>query len=345
MKRLARELVNRMADLTSQKAADLAMANAELNQSCIQHTILDLARKKAGAEEEKESSKERSEWAIVIAAGPSLHRKDPVAQILESGYDGTIISADGSLGHCLRSGLVPDYVLTLDPHPRRIVRWFGDPDLASQDEDDYFRRQDLDPHLGIDEAATNRELIQLIDEHGPRIKAVIATSASQRVTERCLEAGMELYWWNPVLDDFDAPNSLTARVYHRNKVPCMVSGGNVGSAAWVFAHAILKKKEIAVVGMDLSYAPGTPLEKTQYYKEIVDIFGERALDAYINVYNSYLKETWFTDPAYYWYRQTFLQMAREADCITFNCTEGGILFGKGVRFIPLREFLASRGYV
>jgi hypothetical protein len=291
----------------------------------------------------KESSKERSEGAIVIAAGPSLHRKDPIAQILETGYDGTIICCDGSLGYCLRSGLVPDYLLTLDPHSTRVVRCFGDPDLASQDEDDYFRRQDVDPYMGIDEVARNRELIQLVNEHGRRIKAVIATSVSQGVTKRCLEAGMELHWWNPLFDDFDAPNSLTARVYHRNKVPCMASGGNVGSAAWVFAHAVLKKKEIAVVGMDFSYAPGTPLEKTQYHKEIVDIFGERTPDVYINVYNRYLKETWFTDPTYYWYRQTFLQMALETDCTTFNCTEGGILFGKRIRFIPLREFLASHG--
>jgi hypothetical protein len=235
-------------------------------------------------------------------------------------------------------------VVTLDPHPTRIVRWFGDPALTSTDEDDYFRRQDLDPHLGAEELTRNRELIELVNKYGPRIKVIISTSASQQVTQRCLGAGMELYWWNPLLDDFDAPDSLTQKVYHLNKVPCLVSGGNGGSAAWVFAHAVLGKKEVALVGMDFGYAPETPREKTQYYKEIADLFGEMAADAYIQVHNPYLKETWYTDPAYYWYRQSFLQMARQANCRTFNCSEGGILFGRGVTFIPLSQFLSSRGY-
>ena len=36
-----------------------------------------------------------------------------------------------------------------------------------------------------------------------------------------------------------------------------------------------------------------------------------------------------------------LEMAKDADCQTFNCTEGGILFGKGVRSMTLDKFLAS----
>ena len=31
----------------------------------------------------------------------------------------------------------------------------------------------------------------------------------------------------------------------------------------------------------------------------------------------------------------------KADCTTFNCTEGGILFGKGINFIPLQEFFST----
>ena len=334
MKKVARDLVSRMAQLTVTRAADQALANAQLNQPYIKRTILDLQNK---------APSDKSASAIVIGAGPSLHRKGSIAQILNSGYKGTIVSADGALGHCLRSGLVPDYVVTLDPHPTRIVRWFGDPELTSVNKDDYFRRQDLDPHLSTDELARNKDLIELVNKHGPKVKHVISTSVSNRITRRCLEAGMELYWWNPLYDDFDDPDSLTRRVYRLNKVPCMATGGNWGSAAWVFTHAVLGKKGIAVVGLDFSYPPGTPLWQTQYYPEIMELFGEKAPDAYIKVQNPYLGETWFSDPAYYWYRQNFLQMAREADCTTFNCTEGGILFGKPVQYVPLVEFLSSHG--
>ena len=322
-----------MPKLTVLRSSAKALENARLNLPYGSRTILDLA--------DRLTPKSPSS-AIVIAAGPSLHRKNPVRTILESGYQGEVIAVDGALAYCLRNGLVPDYVVTLDPHPTRVCRWFGDPELESRQDDDYFRRQEMDPYLGVDERARNKELIDLVNRYGAKIRVIISTSVAPVVTSRCLEAGMELYWWNPIFDDVEDPESMTQRVYRLNKVPCMVSGGNVGSAAWIFAHQVLRKKEVALVGMDLSYAPGTPMEKTQYSKEIQDLFGEKAAEAFIRVYNPYLKETWYADPAYYWYRQTFLQMACQADCVTFNCTEGGILFGNPIRFVPLMKFFTTR---
>lgn len=332
MKQLARELVSRVPELTLQRAGESAMVNARLNKPYIKKTVADLA---------EEVLLDETDSAIVIAAGPSLHLNDPLTQILESSYNGTIICADGALGHCLRNGLVPDYVLTLDPHPTRISRWFGDPDMGPVEEDDYFRRQDLDPHLRLDEVERNRELIEIVDHYGPQIKALVSTSASQRVTKRCVEAGMPVYWWNPLLDDFESADSLTAEIFRSNQVPCLASGGNAGTAAWVVAHAILAKKRVAVVGMDFSYAPGTPLKNTQYYNEILELFGDNTENAFITMRNPHLNQTWYTDPAYYWYRQSFLEMVLLADCETYNCSEGGILFGEGVNFIPLAEFLKA----
>jgi len=322
-----------MPELTATRSLDKAVANVARNQPYVQRTIADLA---PPAGEAVPGS------AIVIAAGPSLHRTRSIARIRESGYDGDLIAVDGALGHCLREGLVPDYVVTLDPLSVRICRWFGDPDLASREDDDYFRRQEMDPYLGRDEAQRNRELIGLVNRHGPSIKAVICTSSTPEVTRRCLESGMALYWWNPMVDDVDRPDSVTKRLYQMNRAPCMASGGNVGTAAWMVASQLLRKREVAVVGMDLGYAPGTPLEKTQYYPELRELFGDRLQEAIIPVENPYLRETWFADPAYYWYRELFLQMAAQARCVTVNCTGGGILFGQSVRWMPLGEFLASR---
>lgn len=330
MKRLARRLVSLMPRLTLKRSTAAALENARLNLPYIQRSVLDV---------KENSSCDGHSPAIVVASGPSLHRKNPVVAIRESGYNGPIVAADSALYYCLRNGLVPNYVVSLDPHPTRIVRCLGDPQLESRKDDDYFRRQDLDPFLGVNERLHNRELIELVNQYGPQIKAVLSTSVSLSVSHRCLEAGMKLYWWNPIFDDFNKPQSLTSKVYRLNRVPCMVSGGNVGTAAWVFATQVLSAKKVAMVGMDLSYAPGTPLENTQYFNEILELFKERAKDAFIQVYNPYLKETWFTDPAYYWYRQSFLEMVPRADCETFNCTEGGILFGKGIRFVQLRKFL------
>lgn len=329
---LARQLISRMGELTTQRSAAQALANIEQNLPHVRRTIAQLSAVAGG-----------SPSAIVISAGPSLHRKNPVAEILASGYAGEVIAADGALGYCLRNGLVPDYLVSLDPHPTRVCRWFGDPELESrQDGDDYFQSQELDPYLGVDEFQRNRELLERVNRHGPSMKAIICTSVAPNVRRRCEESGMTIYWWNPLMDDFDRPDSITRQLYRRTQIPCMVSGGNVGAAAWVVASQVLKKREVALVGMDFSYAPGTPIEKTQYFKELNELFGQQAHEAMIPVWNPYLQEIWVTDPAYHWYRDSFLEMAAQVSTQTYNCTEGGIVFGKPIRWSSLKDFLAAR---
>jgi hypothetical protein len=327
----------RLADLigraTFAKTAPVGVKNAERNLPYIEKSVADIAAPLG--------SGRASESALVISAGPSLHHRRSVATVRESGYKGTCIAVDGSLGHCLRNGVVPDYVITLDPHAERILRWFGNPHLATRVEDDYFRRQDLDPAFHHREHELNLELIELVNRHGPDLKLVVATCVDPAVAERCLDAGMELYWWNPIYDDYDDPQSITRQVFDLTGVPCMVTGGNCGTAAWVFAHAILGKRHVGLAGMDLGYRPGTPLLNTQYFYELREILGDKVSDAYIPVHNPYVDEEWFTDPTYYWYRSCFLSLVRDAPCTTYNCTEGGTVFGEGVHVRPLSDFLAE----
>lgn len=330
MKRLSKTQLQIIARQTLEKTAEVGWENAQKNLPYIRKTILDLPL---------EASIRNPDSAIIVSAGPSLHRRHPAPALLASKFTGPIVAADGALGYCLRNGLVPGYVVTVDPHPTRIIRWFGDPSLAQRRADDYFQRQDLDPALNRQEKARNQELIDLVNQHGKSIKAIISTSVNRELTLRCLKAGLELYWWNPLYDDYDSPNSYSRRVYELTKVPCMVTGGNCGTSAWVFAYAVLHSKRTALLGMDLSYHPETPVQNTQYYDELVELFGDRAEEAFIRVYNPYLKETWYTDPTYYWYRQGLLELVRQADCETYNCTEGGIVFGKGIKFIPFKDFL------
>src|SRR5262249_33877332 len=164
---------------------------------------------------------------------------------------------------------------------------------------------------------------------------------SPAVVDRCEKAGMRLYWWNPMYDDYDQPGSLSRRLHELNGLPCLNGGGNVGTAAWVVSHAVLGKARVGLIGLDFGYAPGTSFSKTQYYPELRELFGDRFTDAFIPLENPFLHETWFTDPAYYWFRDVFLGMAREAPCRTFNCTEGGVLFGDEVPMISLEAFLEA----
>lgn len=319
-----------LSEATLKKTAALGLKHAKENLPFLNKTIRDL---------QKELKNEPKKPGLIVSGGPSLHKKKSIEVIRQSGFKGYIVSADGSFGHCLRNGLVPDFVVTVDPDPHRIIRWFGDPRLSERPVDDYFRRQDLDPALNKDEIERNEELLNLVNKYGPQVKLIISTSVSPEITQRCLDAGMKLYWWNPLYDDYDNPESVSKKVFKLNKVPCMVTGGNVGTSAWVFAQSILQCPQVLLVGMDCSYPPGTKVENTQYYEHLKEIFPENPTEGLVNIFNPHLQETWTTDPGYYWYAQIFLQLAKMAPGKTYNCTEGGILFGECIEFAQLSEVL------
>ena len=325
---LGRRIARELGQATFERLSAVGLANAELNQARIGRSILDLAATPPG----------EGDAAIVIGAGPSLRRRASLERIRDSGFAGAIVSVDAALGACLRAGVVPHVVVTVDPHPERIVRWFGDPSLTTAPADDYFRRQEMDPVHAADETTANRALLELVDGHAARLRVAVATSASPAVVGRCEKAGVSLYWWNPMYDDYDGPDSVSRRLHTANGLPCLNGGGNVGTAAWVMSHAVLGKRRVALVGMDFGYAPGTPYAKTQYYPELRALLGDRFAEAFVHLENP-LGERWFCDPAYCWFRDVFFEMAADADCETVNCTEGGILFGPHVPMRPLGEFL------
>ena len=135
---LGQQFVSQMANFTRDRIQDDALENARNNLTAIRNgnSIKKLLGLTMGA----------GDKAIILAAGPSLKRNNVAEQLLQSDYDGAIIATESSMLYCLRNGIIPHLVVTVDPHPKRIVRWFGDPQLTEADlkADDYFQRQDLD---------------------------------------------------------------------------------------------------------------------------------------------------------------------------------------------------------
>ena len=327
MKKRLQQILDQIPEITLQKTAGTGLANARDNLPHIRHSIADL------------SGRTSHEVAMVMSAGPSLHQRNPIAQIRQHGFSGPLVVVDSALGYCLRNGVVPEYVVTVDSHPTRIVRWFGDSSLEQREQDEYFERQEMEPAMHRNGLSWNRQLIELVNQYGPRIKAIISTSSPASVRERCQESGMELFWWNPMYDDYDIPDGWTRRIHELTKIPCMITGGNVGTSAWVFAASVLNARHVVLTGMDLGYPADNPITNTQYYPELVEIFGEHIEEAFIRIYNPHLKKHFYTDPTYYWYRQGFLELVQRSPCSTYNCTEGGILFGAGVKCMKLERFL------
>jgi len=77
----------------------------------------------------------------------------------------------------------------VDPHPTRIARWFGDTELEEREHDDYFQRQDLDPHWIANEEKYNRELVELVNQHAAHMAMIFSTSVAPSVTKRAMQTG------------------------------------------------------------------------------------------------------------------------------------------------------------
>jgi len=333
---LGMQLVANMSEITKARIQDSGIKNA--------HDNLRLLDQGQSLKALRDVSIADGDNALVVSAGPSIRRTNVAEKLLASSFKGAVIATESSMLYCLRHGIVPDLVVTLDPHATRIVRWFGDPALTVADlrADDYFSRQDMDISFS-DELRANEQIIELLEKYGKQIRIALSSSSSQKVVQRALECDMDIYWWNPMYDDPGDKNSVTRQLYDVNKLPCVNAGGNVGSACWMMAHAVLGKKQVAVTGMDFGYYADTPYKNTQYYKEAIALVGEENLDSlYIQLYNPHLQQWFYTDPAYMWYRTSFLEMAAEADCITYNCTEGGTLFGDNIEFVTLDAFLSGQ---
>lgn len=333
---LGRRIASALERITLEKVTEVGFANALANAPLIAsgRSILAL----------QDTTLMEGTDALVIAAGPSLHRVDTARMIKESGFQGVIVATDSAMSWCLCNGIIPHLVVTVDPHPYRIVRWFGDPNLTEGllARDDYFARQDMDPRFRNDQLRFNAELLELINAHGPNLRIAVASCASSPVVARIAESGMKAYWWNPMYDDYELEDSLTSRIHELNGLPCVNAGGNVGSACWVLAHAVLRKRRVGLLGMDFGYYPETEYYQTQYYKEILALVGpDRLNEVYMRIRNPYVDREFYTDPIFLWYRDSFLEMAQGAECETYNCTDGGILFGPGVRWLSLQEFLTG----
>lgn len=284
----------------------------------------------------------KQQEAIVISAGPSLHKYDVLKKIKESNYQGATIAIDGSLVKCLKNNIIPDYVVTLDPHPTRIVRWFGDNNFEENSQnDDYFSRQDLDVEFRNNSIKENIENIKLINKYAPKIKLIICSSAPKNVVKRAIEAGFDMYWWNPIVDEPSNKNSLTRQLFNINKLSCMNTGGTVGTAAWVFANAVLKIPKIALTGMDLGYHLDTPIEMTQTYYELQEFVDSKTkLDELFAKFTfPQTDEVFYTDPTYYWYRRNFLQLLEKSMGETINCSEAGTLYSDNLPCKTLNEFI------
>ena len=213
----AAEIIADMDKITWDRIGQMSIDNA-----CRNLAVLDSGESIAALRDHQIGE---GESALIVAAGPSIKFQDPAKLIKSSGYKGAIICAESSVRYLITNGIIPDLVVTVDPHPTRVVRWLGDPDLTKEklQTDDYFRRQDMDETFS-NELLANEDILKLLEEHGKKLKFAVSTSSGELVVKRVLDIGAKVYWWNPMLDDPDLENSSTKDLQKMNSLPAKCRG-------------------------------------------------------------------------------------------------------------------------
>lgn len=308
------ELVTSLPSIGLDHHREVILENSKRNAAQIRKTIREIEQDKRPC--------------LIISAGPSLYRAGILGRI--TCFRGTIVATDGAYIQCLKAGIVPDWVVTIDPHPTRIVRWFGDPHFEENSKyDDYFQRQDLDPDFRENSLKQNAQNIAAVDLHPANL--AIATSAPENVVERTRT--FSRYWFTPLVDS-PVIGSLTREICKITKTPALNTGGTVGTAAYTFAR-YLGASEIGLVGFDFGYYAGTPLEQTQEWNILKN---ETDVHDFYPVVNGHWGAG-FTSPTYAWYMQNFLDLL-DGDKVV-NCSGGGFLQGSGVECMELETWLQS----
>lgn len=333
MSNFFKKIQRNLSNITSKSIQKIALKNAQSNFKFLKNgkSIINIKNYKFN---------KKTCNALIISGGPSLREINHIKLIKKNEKKIIIISTDGSLFFLLENNIIPDLIVSLDPHPTRIIRWFGDEKLSEKKlkKDNYFRSQDIDIKFK-NEVIVNKQILSLTKRYGAKFNVALCTSAPINVTKRLIKIKSKIFWWNPFLDDPKLKKSFSYKLYKLNKMPLINSGGNVGSACWMIASEVLNCKNIGLIGMDFSYYTKTKINKTQYYSLLKENFGNKNVKKfYKKIYNPIYRKYYYTDYVYNWYKDIFFEMLKNSKNNTVNCTEGGILFGKHIKNMKLFSF-------
>ena len=266
----------------------------------------------------QEIPKPPNDRCIVVGRGPSLYRNNHLKMLAESEYEGIVLATDGALIDCLKEGIIPEFVMTVDGSPV-CEKWYND---------------------------------SLVDESGSKIRVVMATQASPKTVARALKANMSLYWFQPTLDDIrDQPSItkafmlMTCSETNPDGVVSQDVGGNCGTGLFVFAWSVLKRSNIALIGLDFGYPEDMPLNETYYWNQTVDHIGALRTDTlYETIWHPYFKTKSKIDMVFKCYRETLLDMLLAIpDWVKMvSCVEGGTLFHPRMEYKKFKDWLTEK---
>ena len=195
MSNFFKKIQKNLSSITSKSIKKIAFENARKN-------LKFLKKGKSIVYIKNYRFKKKTSNALIVSGGPSLREINHINLIKKNQKKIIIISTDGSLFFLLENNIIPDLIVSLDPHPTRIIRWFGDEKLNKKKlkEDNYFRSQDIDIKFK-NEVKVNQQILSLTKKNGAKFNIALCTSAPINVTKRLLKIKSKIFWWNPFLDN------------------------------------------------------------------------------------------------------------------------------------------------
>jgi len=246
--------------------------------------------------------------ALIIGAGPSLHRNNHLQLLADVGFDGVIFVADRVLKDCLDAGVVPDYVCVLDGSEKILP--FIDHRIA--------------------------------DDYAEQMSIIMCVTTHPKVVKRW---GGKKYWFINSVSEEIAPN-VAYLLHHLLKKTEITTAGHVSSLGWSVAHTI-GCREIALIGVDISYPADVPIEETAYYDRYVKTFNgnvEKIRGCYTAYHHDYFDTDCYYDKVFKGYVNCSMEhfaSAAATGCKIINCTEGGAIEGGDVVCMRFADFLAD----
>lgn len=250
--------------------------------------------------------KQKGKDVIIVGGGPSFKEKGHI-EILKRLNGKTIISTDKMLIPLLKSGITPDFVLSVDGH-RELIGIFYESELF------------------------NEKLSTI---------GILAVMVAPNVVQKFKG---EKIFFTPMIDDVDKSVSLSVALSHITQKSILSTGGNTGISCINLAY-YLGFKNIILTGMDLGYTMETPIEKSAYYPIVKEVdptmTPERYKEIYvIEGYNPDFKVNYYTDITWKSHIdnliQQSIQMSKDGVNI-INATEGGALHGGAIKGMKLEE--------
>lgn len=236
--------------------------------------------------------------AVVIGAGPSLQEYHHLELLAESklytNKIGTIITTSHGLKDCLEAGIVPDYMILIDPEPVMI---------------DHFNHS-------------------IVEKHMKEVTAIFTISINHEVFEAW--KGNKIFFQS-IIPESTIPNVHAVLSGLFRNITEMDAGANAGTTSFSVA-TLMGCNPIALIGMDLSFLPDTPVEETPYYNTFRPAFEtkeEMMKECYHFHTHSFFGNKCYTDKIYYNFVRGFISGAKLAKdkkgVRTINCSGRGVI--------------------